>query len=256
MELFNNQEGEWLHKKSATLIVKDEYQFFHSHAKEILSYHNDYLAKFKEALSSDITIQPIIRNKSKGKLGVKAKKLNDELRRLLETHFNSMKFEVQEKMGVYYYTSKDAKQIAGFDFALLNDAENLSRLHKLCFDDKIRYVDGEKRWNKFLKDNDELRELAEALKSRQPKATQNLPLILGEIQFGNWALAYRDLFKTLKANVQTNVDCLIYIVPAGNLQTKLSGGIVNFDLMESILTDFSKVVTVPVWVIGLDIEIH
>lgn len=256
MELFENRENLWLQKKKGTLIIKEEYQFFHSHAKEILSYHKNYLKQFKEALSSEIKIQPCIRKKSKGKFGVKAKELNLELRSLLARHFNSIKFEVQEEMGVFHFTSKDARQIAGFDFALLNDAENLSRLHKLCFDTKIRYVDGEKRWNNFLKQNPDLLELAKDSNFNKSKSAQELPLILGEIQFGNWALAYRDLFKTLKANVQTNVDCLIYIVPAGRLCTKLSDGIVNFVLIKDILEEFSKVVTVPVWVLGLDIEIE
>lgn len=79
--------------------------------------------------------------------------------------------------------------------------------------------------------------------------------MLGEIQFGNWALAYRDLLKTLKANVQTSVDCLIYIVPAGNLEGLLSDGIVTYNKMKVILDDFAEVVNVPVWLLGLDIKV-
>ena len=80
------------------------------------------------------------------------------------------------------------------------------------------------------------------------------PLIVGEIQFGNWALAYRDFFKVLKANVQNSVDCLIYVVPTGNLESMLSDGIVTFDKTKIILEDFAKVISVPVWIIELDID--
>jgi hypothetical protein len=87
------------------------------------------------------------------------------------------------------------------------------------------------------------------------KSVSDSPLIVGEIQFGNWALSYRDFFKVLKANVQNSVDCLVYIVPTGNLESMLSDGIVTFDRIKKILTEFSKVITVPIWLIGLDIKI-
>ena len=77
-------------------------------------------------------------------------------------------------------------------------------------------------------------------------------MIVGEIQFGNWALAYRDFFKVLKADVQNSVDCLIYIVPTGNLESMLSDGIVTFDKSKKIIDDFAKVISVPVWLIGVD----
>ena len=80
------------------------------------------------------------------------------------------------------------------------------------------------------------------------------PLIVGEIQFGNWALAYRDFFKVLKANVSNSIDCLIYIVPTGGLEGMLSDGIVTYSKAKAILQEFEKVISVPVWLIGLDIE--
>jgi len=81
------------------------------------------------------------------------------------------------------------------------------------------------------------------------------PLLVGEIQFGNWALVYRDFFKVLKANVQNSIDCLIYIVPTGHLEMMLSNSIVTFDKTKKILKDFAKVISVPVWIIGLDIQV-
>ena len=88
------------------------------------------------------------------------------------------------------------------------------------------------------------------------KRENDPPLLVGEIQFGNWALVYRDLFKVLKANVQNSVDCLIYIVPDGNLVKLLSDGIVNYEETKGILNEFSKVISVPVWLIGIDIKLE
>ena len=85
-------------------------------------------------------------------------------------------------------------------------------------------------------------------------AAKSSPIILGEIQFGNWALCYRDMFKVLKANIFTNVDLLIYIAADGYLEELLSDGIVTFEKTKNIVTEFSKVLTIPIWVIGIDVD--
>ena len=118
-----------------------------------------------------------------------------------------------------------------------------------------------KRWKKFLSKNPDLGEFADTLAKAEehgeniPLLDINEPLILGEIQFGNWGLVYRDFFKLLKANVQTSVDCLVYVVCTGELENLLSSSIVTFDKTVSLLKDFSKVINVPIWVVGLDIKI-
>ena len=125
----------------------------------------------------------------------------------------------------------------------------------------MQYADGENRWEKFLKKNPDLLEIANNLKKIEEKGKNisksnnetPIPLIVGEIQFGNWALAYRDFFKVLKADVQNSVDCLIYIVPTGNLEKMLSDGIVTFDKTKKIMEEFSKVISVPIWLIGIDV---
>ena len=53
----------WLNISSANLVVKDEFQYFHNHAKEILNYNNDILLSFKEALANNISIRTQIRKK-------------------------------------------------------------------------------------------------------------------------------------------------------------------------------------------------
>lgn len=54
--------------------------------------------------------------------------------------------------------------------------------------------------------------------------------IIGEIQFGNWALLYYDLFKIAQSMKRISGDILyIYIVATGSLRTYLSEGIVEID---------------------------
>ena len=245
----------WLGTKEAKLLVLDKNQWFHHHAKEILSFNSNYKDRFINALSQKIQIIPRIKTDSKNPVkGIRADDLNKQIRILLRDSLTNLKEEVNQEDGVYYYTTNEKKQVAGFDFALLNSERNLHKLHELCFG-KLRYEDGQKRWLKFLENNPDLNEYVNSTNFNKNDIKDDIPLILGEIQFGNWALAYRDFFKVLKANVQTSVDCLIYICPTGELESMLSDGIVTFNKSKKILTEFQKVISVPIWLIGLDIKI-
>lgn len=250
------EKESWLLNDKAKLFVADEY--FHHYSLEILNSYKNTKALFLKSLTSSINIKTRIKkNQTKA---IEAGDLNIEIRKLLKTiPNNEIKFEVGEENGVFYF-STDKGSIGGFDFAILNQYNNLLALRNLCFG-YLQYSDGEIKWNDFLRKNPDLIEIAESLKQIENKGknipSQNVeksPLIVGEIQFGNWALAYRDFFKVLKADVQNSVDCLIYIVPTNNLESMLSEGIVTFEKTKKILEDFSKVISVPVWLIGLDIK--
>ena len=80
------------------------------------------------------------------------------------------------------------------------------------------------------------------------------PIVLGELQFGNWALAYRDLFKFLHATNNASVDFYVYITSTGRLNSMLSDGIVSFLDTKKILESFNKEVPVHIWLLGVDIE--
>ncbi|MGB0999671.1 MAG: BglII/BstYI family type II restriction endonuclease [Flavobacteriales bacterium] len=147
------------------------------------------------------------------------------------------------------------------NFTNSNHTKNISSLRNLCFGE-LHYHEGEKRWNEFLNKNEDLSLIAKELEQKEKigidleysESDTDTPLVVGEIQFGNWALAYRDFFKVLKANVQNSIDCLVYVVPTGELELMLSDGIVTYDKSVKILNDFAKVISVPVWVIGIDIK--
>ncbi|MBL7801838.1 MAG: hypothetical protein JNL95_14035 [Chitinophagales bacterium] len=254
------EKKSWLKTKSLKLKVSKEY--FHHHSFEIVNTYNELKKNMLASLTCKISISPRIKLTGKFESkAIKAEELNKVIREQLKTFPNNeIKFEVYEENGVFYF-SEENNTIGGFDFAILNHYNNILALRNLCFG-SLHYSDGEKRWTKFLKKNPDLVEIANSLKRVDEKGTNigkgtienSTPLIVGEIQFGNWALAYRDFFKVLKADVQNSVDCLIYIVPTGNLEKLLSDGIVTFDKTKKIMEDFSKVISVPVWLIGIDVE--
>ncbi|MEA1879746.1 MAG: hypothetical protein U9N11_03775 [Campylobacterota bacterium] len=258
-KLTDEEKEDWLKKKNIDLFISDEY--FHHHAFEIVNTYSELKEKLTTSLKSKIDIDPRIKRKKQEEfVAIGATKLNIEIRKLLQNIQSlEIKFEVYEENGVFYFSSEKSA-IGGFDFAILNHHKNLIALRNLCFG-SLQYADGEARWNKFLEKNKDLQDIANALKNLELKgqniyndieSNEAIPLIVGEIQFGNWALAYRDFFKVLKADVQNSVDCLIYIVPTGNLESMLSEGIVTFEKSKKIIEDFSKVISVPVWLIGID----
>ena len=254
------EKQSWSNIETINLFVSKEY--YHHHSFEIVNAYKELKNNFLASLSNEITISPRIKKTQKiESKGIKADDLNKEIRELLKSiPNNELKFEVYEENGVFYF-SEEKSSIGGFDFAILNHYNNILALRNLCFG-SLQYADGEKRWANFLKKNPDLVEISEDLKSIGEKGKNiernnqenSTPLIVGEIQFGNWALAYRDFFKVLKADVQNSVDCLIYIVPTGNLEKLLSDGIVTFDKTKKIMEEFSKVISVPVWLIGIDVE--
>lgn len=251
----------WMATSSVNLFVKKQY--FHHHAFEILDSHRKIKDFVQSSLNQPIPISPRIKNtKQLQSRAIKADNLNVQIRNLLKGVRSDVdiKFEVVEENGVFYFASEKSS-IGGFDFAILNNEANLLALRNLCFGE-LQYHDAEQRWNRFLQKNPDLLGISEIIYNlgskgtniKRNKSTAMDPLIVGEIQFGNWALAYRDFFKVLKADVQNNIDCLIYIVPCDNLEKALSDGIVTFDKTVKIIEDFAKVINVPVWLIGLDID--
>ena len=257
-----SEKEAWLAKSTLKLTIGDQYH--HHYAREIVAANATMEQSFLAAFESEIQIVPRIKStKSIESKAIKASELNKEIRRLLLQSGlkDSLRLEVSEEKGVFYF-SEEKGAIGGFDFAIINHVRNLTKLHSLCFGE-LRYADGAKRWSNFLARNPELSELADAVErsevfkfeaSSGRVGTEDLPLVVGEIQFGNWGLAYRDFFKVLKANVSNAIDCLIYVVPTGSLEGMLSDGIVTFSKVRTILQEFEKVISVPVWLIGLDFD--
>lgn len=251
--LYGIDSKEWESKSRGQLFIAETY--FHHHAFEIINTY-PIVTEVLDKLEDTISISTSIRTKKGVKCkGIKAHKLNKEIRHLLSDY---VKFEVNEIDGVFYY---GGKKIGGFDFGLLDERQNLLRLWNLCFGTK-RYSDGKKRWKKFLKIHSDLESQFEAVADEGVegsdfqivKTNRTTPLIMGEIQFGNWGLVYADFFKVLKANVHNSVDCMIYIVATGDLENYLSDGIVTYSKTVALIKEFAKVISVPIYVLGVDIK--
>lgn len=257
----NEDEKQWECSTKANLFVSNEYFFNNSNI--ILNQDSEFRDKLISNLTGEISINPTIRSKkaTKNKVtynkkykGIEINALNSEIRLKLNNDLNLL-FELYNDDGVFY-TSNSKK---GFDFANIDKTYNLINLWNLCFGRKSLH-NGDSHWNKSLEQNEFLKlasldfDFSQFNKGEDIKIIKNSLTILGELQFGNWGLAYRDLFKVLHADANSGVDLFVYVTAHNNLLSLASDGIVSYEDTIKILNEFSNLIKIPVWVIGLDIH--
>ncbi|QWH20716.1 hypothetical protein EXW62_27330 (plasmid) [Bacillus mycoides] len=254
-ELKGESIQKWSNKQTGTLYIKN--QVFHRHSDLFLEKHNQLKQDVESCIQrrlSNLEFKALKKNESYQKrLG--AKSLNASIRSNLR-NMTDMKFEVECKDGVLY----DSPKIGRFDFALFDSEYNIMNLRNLCFGRRALH-DGANKWSKELSDRPEWNAIVN--KINLPTTTslgedipviKRKPTVVGEVQFGNWALGYKDMFRVLKLDETLEVDLLIYIAATGNLEKYLSANIVTFDQIKKTLDEFGSIVKVPIWLIGIDMK--
>lgn len=258
----NEQEAEdWVNRSTGNLIVTKESQVFFRHADLFLRRHNNIYEQILETLQIELKGLEFSTEKRQYKDGIryarriKADSLNTSIRDNFKINIPEMKYEVDFKEGVFY----DSTKIGGFDFALFDELYNLVNFRNYCFGRRAIF-DGKSRWNRELfkradwrklADVHELESITEGIDMDYPK---NEPTIIGEIQFGNWALLYYDLLKTIQIEQLVDMDFLVYITASGNLSKYISDGTVNFDKTRKDLEDIESLIKFPIWLIGVDFK--
>ncbi|PSL36235.1 restriction endonuclease BglII [Planomicrobium soli] len=256
------QAKTWASRKSGDLkIVEQEY---FRHANAFLDNHPYIRKQMENSLNVTLLNQDFsskerkTKTRSYYKRRLKTPALNKAIRRSLKTSFTDMKYELTFEEGVFYDSSKSG----GFDFGLYDVSYNVTSFWNYCYGRRPIF-DGPARWNKELgkRNRNEWKLAAYSLKLDPSKLSsgenqihkKSKPTVIGEIQFGNWGLVYRDILKTIKIEHAENVDLLIYVTAAGNLATYISSSTVNFKSTKKIFEDFQNVLSTPIWLIGVDI---
>ncbi len=86
------------------------------------------------------------------------------------------------------------------------------------------------------------------------KVDKEMLTVAGELQFGNWALIYRDLFRLLDADSNPGVDFYIYVAADDELSSLLSANTVSYKSAKDVISEYLSIIKTPVWLIGLGIE--
>ena len=236
------------------LVVAREH--LHHHATSVLNEHDHLRDLVETPIEEPLRLSvDERRQRARRYLGVKAQSLNAALKPAFG-HVGGWQFEATVRDGVILGSSDHETRIEGFDIARFDERANLARLWSVCFGRRT-VQDGQDLWRRFIYARPHLTELAEELQDigapgEDLVLDQLEPTVLGEIQFGNWALAYRDIMKLLAAAVETEVDLFVYVAADGRLADMISQGTVNFERMRDILRDYGSVVSVPTWLGGID----
>jgi hypothetical protein len=235
--------------KKISLRVAEVYN--HLNADKILleeKYINDAIMSLNEKIELEVRLK---KDKSEA---FKAAELNEVIRKLINK--NEILFEVYEQHGVFHFGHGNKK---GFDFAFIDHELNIIKMWNNCFGERV-YSDGKERYENFVKKSEIYKKLNKTLELDKENSGIDIsgerkkPIIVGEIQFGNWALKYYDLLKVFSANTTTDIDAMIYITCTGNLEKYLSDGIVTYPKVYDALQEFKKVIQVPIMLIGLDFQ--
>jgi len=242
---------------TARIEIRREY--LHHHADVVLDRNPGIRALLERSLVMAAPLMPVLRRNA----GVESHGIGaTELNRAIKTNMRSAgawRFEAIVRDGVIRDNASNDAQVRGFDFAMYDVRHNLANLWSVCFG-RRGVVHGNSVWQIYLASNPEQRELADQIEAagrsgEDLESSREAPTILGEVQFGNWALAYRDMMKLLAADAEIEVDLFVYVVADASLAGLISTGTVNFESSVQILRDFRSVVKVPTVVVGLDVEL-
>lgn len=219
---------------------------------------NEAIEGINRAFSKTVHLAPKVR-KGRSELGVKADELNVKLRQCLLSEFPNMKIEVTVNDGVFWYKNlTEPVSKSGFDFAFIDLDSNIRNERNLFVGDK-EYNDGEKKLLNQNRNFDMTREAwKDAINGIGGEPFHDIPVekskytILGELQFGNWALRSEDFLRLLQAEENPGVDFYFYIVADGNLLKRLSVGIVTFERAIEMFESSKSLFRTPTMLIGLD----
>lgn len=235
--------------------ISDE-RFFNN-GKIILNAIPDVRDNIRKALSQEETVATT-RRKPKGKPeydGINATSLNAALRRCLSAE--AIKGETHVENGVFFHKTKE-----GFDFTVYDENYNMARLYNY-YQGTVGILNGDKKIiDLYKKMGFKKKEWKGKIAAISSKVDENSDYIVdkealtvaGELQFGNWALIYRDLFRLLDADSNPGVDFYIYIAADDELSGLLSANTVSYRSAGDVISEYLSIIKTPVWLIGLGID--
>ena len=223
----------------------------------------------REAFTSECAVEVINRKEKDGKRrGIKARSLNEVLRELLKKSAEKYKVMINAESFIKDgWFRHDGNR--GFDFSLFDKERNYANAYnyflgakgilrgdELIFKKEVYKELGIKR-EEWIKRVDKYK-AESGFDNKRPQTDyaveKSLDPIVGELQFGNWALIYRDLFRLMAAEHETSIALYIYITSDDKLYERLSSQTVRFDKASKVISENLGIIKTPIWLIGLSID--
>lgn len=255
IEIKKDAINEWEARTSCKLRISDSSTY---RSADLFLSNNPFIqASIEKQITNDlIEIDYRVSTKNnKHYRRIGATSLNKSLKENI-SKIEGVKLEVEYKDGFLY----DSPKTGGFDFALFDEVYNIHNFRNYCLGYKGIHK-GEEYWTKVTNGKKDWAKIASEFKlDDELKFGQDLdykkkkPTIIGEIQFGNWALFYYDLFKVIHLDNLFDIDLLVYITANLSLKECLSQSIVNYQDAKDIINKHSSIIKFPIWLIGLDLD--
>lgn len=204
---------------------------FFNEAQDKYILHKEQIDRVLDSLKGKIRVGYVKRDR-KFIHGINANSLNEAIRNKIK-----MLPGIEGETNVVFGSFLPPIYAKGeFDFSIYDKKSNFYNLWNYCYG-KQAVKDGDNIINRYIKDKRIKKEweiFFEIQKSRQYKEDLQVPLntfnIIGEIQFGNWAMVYKDMFRLVSAiNKKAKIDLYIYIVSSNRLKKLMSDGVVGFE---------------------------
>lgn len=230
---------------------------YFNNGKIILNSLPDIKNKIRMALSQKEVVK-VTRRRPKGKPeydGIDAASLNDALRRCINKE--PIKGETHVENGVFFHNTKE-----GFDFSAYDENYNMSRLYNY-YQGATGVLDGDKKiidlYKKMGCGKKEWKGKINAIQSTvaynsDHVVDKEILTVVGELQFGNWALIYRDLFRLLDADSDPGIDLYIYVAADEYLSGLLSANTVSYKQANDVINEYLSIIKTPIWLISLGIN--
>lgn len=198
--------------------------------------------------------------KGVSRIGYDAKDINKVLRTKMQV-VRGIHEETYVEYGCILHSGKK-----GFDFSLFDEDYYTVKLRNAFIGNPGMYKGEEALYElnkRVLKSNGKTyseRDWKNKITDMGGMAGENIPAqksrytMVGEIQFGNWAIVRHDLLRLLNASLNGEIDYYVYITATGKLEEGLSEGIVTYSEVINLFHENKQLVRIPVWVIGLDVK--
>ena len=212
---------------------------------------NPLKAKVEEWLIRDYSLSM---HQYKGRKGIKAAELNEELREYMPV-IEGVHGETHLEYGCLFHMGKE-----GFDFSIYDEKYNLQKMRNVFIGYPGRYNGNEELYSLYKRMAMTKKAWTEKLVELGGNPGSNIPeekkilTVVGELQFGNWALSRHDLLRLLNTSEEYPIDYYIYIAATGKLARLLSSGIVTYEKVLDVVNENKGIIKIPMWVIGLDIN--
>ena len=231
--------------------------YFFNGAKDKYDLHKDEIDNILHLLEGEYQVG-YVKRKRKFPHGINANSLNEAIREKLKL-IPGIEGETNVVFGSFLPPVSGKGE---FDFSRYDKLTNFYRLWNYCYGTNAAR-NGQEIFDQYVRSPKTKQDWEMFIEVQRPKKYEEelvVPSdvfnIIGEIQFGNWAMVYKDMFRLVSAiNKKAEIGLYIYIVAADNLKKLMSDGVVSLnDAYRRFKENIENHnITKPVMIVPLDL---